>query len=377
MSYERKTFDIEISDNLKTILQNISRESVVAKLLLKKRHQKEDLVENPVNFISVSGEDSGKISYLTKERIDKIFTETEITDLWSSSKRFHAKPGAFVSKVFKDIPAKEVEIFSNLFKAESSKPNFQFKVVLGEDIRKYYHHSKHQSESGSLGVSCMRYDRCQPYFDLYCENPEVISMLVMLDEFDKVLGRSILWQFGTKKLMDRIYTANDEKLSLYFKKWAYENGFLHRKQQNWYNSIMFQDSQNVVEINKTVVLKNFNFDNFPYMDTFRFLNRNTGELSNFIKNDRSVITLCGSEGNYYGRNYLGFDQVSKVFRHCGELVYLDYLDISTSSDNCRYSEVNDCYILPQHSIWHEDLSDYIFSESYSHFNNQRRIEAAV
>jgi hypothetical protein len=87
MSYERKTFDIEISDNLKTILQNISRESLVAKLLLKKRHQKEDLVENPVNFISVSGEDSGKISYLTKERIDKIFTETEISDLWSSSKR--------------------------------------------------------------------------------------------------------------------------------------------------------------------------------------------------------------------------------------------------------------------------------------------------
>lgn len=128
MSYERKTFDIEISDNLKTILQNISRESVVAKLLLKKRHQKEDLVENPVNFISVSGEDSGKISYLTKERIDKIFTETEITDVWSSSKRFHAKPGAFVAKVFKDIPAKEVEIFRTYLRPKVQSQIFSSKL---------------------------------------------------------------------------------------------------------------------------------------------------------------------------------------------------------------------------------------------------------
>ena len=39
MAYERKTYDLFISDDLKTILEQIKSESVVADLLLKRRHQ--------------------------------------------------------------------------------------------------------------------------------------------------------------------------------------------------------------------------------------------------------------------------------------------------------------------------------------------------
>ena len=66
MAYERKTSDIFISDELRKILTEIESQSIVASLLLKKRHSNEDLVDGFVNHISVSTQDKSKISYLTK-----------------------------------------------------------------------------------------------------------------------------------------------------------------------------------------------------------------------------------------------------------------------------------------------------------------------
>lgn len=373
MSYERKTFDIEISDNLRKVLTNISSQSVVAQMLLKRRHSKEDLVEDPVNYISISSQDSTRISYLTQERIAQL----EGSDLWSSSRRFHMKPGGFISKVFKNISGKDVEIFSNLFRTEANRPDFTFKVVTGDDIKKYYHYSKHSSDYGSLGVSCMRYDKCQKYFGIYTENSDIISMLLMLNSSDEVLGRALLWNFDGNKLMDRIYTVNDEQLQFYFKNWAYDNEYLHRVQQNWYNSLQFQDKNSRYEVKLQVKLNNFDFDHFPYMDTLRFLDKNTGILSNFQSQDSSFVTLCGSEGDCLSPNYLRFDQIDKVFRQSGEMVHLAYLNIYTTSNNCYYSDVNDEYILCQHAQWHAELSDYIFDEDYQTYNNLNRIEALL
>jgi hypothetical protein len=52
-------------------------------------------------------------------------------------KRFHIKPGGFISKVFKNINPKDVEIFSNVFEL-NQKSLSKFKVVSGSDIKKYY-----------------------------------------------------------------------------------------------------------------------------------------------------------------------------------------------------------------------------------------------
>ncbi len=138
MAYERKTYDLFISDELRSVLETIKSESIVADLLLKRRHSKEDLVDDPVNFISISTQDSTRISYLTTERIG-IIPESEF---WTSSRRFHMKPGGFISKIFKNISSKDVEVFSNLYRAEVRKPKFDFKIVSGEDIRSYYHYEK-------------------------------------------------------------------------------------------------------------------------------------------------------------------------------------------------------------------------------------------
>lgn len=374
MPYIRKTYDLFISDELRTILDQIKSESVVADLLCKGRHSKDDLVEDPVNFISISSQDPSRISYLTTERIG-IIHESEY---WTSSRRFHMKPGGFISKVFKDISARDVEIFSNLYRAESHKPKFEFKVVSGEDIRRYYHYDYHASDNGSLGVSCMRYESCQKMFNMYVENSDKISLLIMLNDRGRVAGRALLWNFDGNKIMDRIYTVNDEQLPFYFKKWATENGYYFRSQQNWYNSLQFErlgEGKKLLKLD--VKLDNFDFNYYPYMDTFKFFNPDTGTFSNYKPEGRDHYTLCSSDGSKYEYNYLVYDDIDKYYRHRGETIYIEYLNVNTHPDRCNYSEIHDQYILSENCQWREDIRDYIFSGEYSHLNNDERIEQRV
>jgi hypothetical protein len=371
MPYERKTYDLFISDELRAVLEQIKSESVVADLLLKRRHSKEDLVEDPVNFVSISSQDATRISYLTTERIG-IINESEY---WTSSRRFHMKPGGFISKVFNNISAKDIEIFSNLYRAEVRKPKFEFRVVKGEDIRKYYHYSHHANDNGSLGVSCMRYDSCQKMFNMYVDNSDKISLLIMFSQDNYVMGRALLWNFDVNKIMDRIYTVNDEQLVFYFKKWATENSYYYKAQQNWYNSIQFERLGEGKKVFKfDIKLNESEYNYYPYMDTFKFFNPDTGTFSNYRPEGRDHYTLCSSDGSKYDWNYLEFDDFDKVYRHRGETVRLDYLNMNTHPNRCNFSELYDRYILSDHAEWREDLRDYIFGGEYANLNDNDVIQ---
>ena len=216
-TYERKTFDLFISDKLRKLLEPFKNESQVANLLLHRRCNKDLFVDNPINFISISDSDRTKISYLSFDRIKKSIDDG--ADCWTTSSRYHCKPGAFIGKLFKDISSKEVEKFANLYKTIVNKKDFTFDVVKGDDIRKYYHYDFHESNSGSLGNSCMRYDRCQKFFELYSDN-DVVSMLIMKNSDGKLIGRALLWDFDGNKVMDRIYTVQDDEYQHFLKKWA-------------------------------------------------------------------------------------------------------------------------------------------------------------
>ena len=91
-SYERKTSDIFISDQLRNILEIFKDKSEVAKNLLYKRLNKDILVDEHINFICVSKNDPTKISYLSQDRIENI-AKSETDDYWTTPKRFAFKPG--------------------------------------------------------------------------------------------------------------------------------------------------------------------------------------------------------------------------------------------------------------------------------------------
>jgi hypothetical protein len=369
MAYERKTYDLIISEELRAVLSEIESDSQVARLLLKKRHDKEDLVEDPINFISVA-QDKTKVSYLTTDRIAKI---EDPSLYWSSSRRFAVKPGGFISKLFKDIPAKEVEKFSNLYRAQANKAKFDFKVVDGDDIKTYYHINSYAQERGTLGASCMKYDNCQDYLGIYTENTEKVKLLVMLNEDGGLMGRALLWNFDTNKIMDRIYTIADEEFVFQFKKWATDNGYLYKSEQNWYNTLFFENlSTEKKELKLKVKLDNFQFRRYPYVDTFKFFDEEKGLFLNYMEG-YEFRTLCASDGGKYGSDYLAFDDIDRVLRHRGDSVYVRYLDIRTSHNNVNYSEIHDEYILCRHARYDEEIGEYLFNEENDKFNNTEKI----
>jgi hypothetical protein len=365
MKSNRKTADIFISEDLRLVLESIKTQSDIAKLLLKKRISKELLVDSFVNYISLSSSDKTKISYLTDERMLKI----DKSEYWSSSKRFQVKPGGFISKIFKNIPPTEVEKFSNLFRSETTKTKFSFKIVDGQSIKDYYHYDTYASnESGSLGISCMKHENTQKLLNLYRDNTDKIKLLIMLDSNNLLMGRALLWNLDNVKVMDRIYTINDELLTLHFKKWATENNYYYKSEQNWYNTLKFEQlDKPSKELKLSVNLKVSDYTYYPYMDTFKFIDYK-GVLYNYQPNVK-FNTLCSCDGYKQESDYLKLDDIDRVYRYRGECVLLTYLNVNTIEKNTYWSSSNDCYILKKDAIYNDIIRDYIFNSEYDSFNN--------
>lgn len=360
-----ETLDILISDELREILKPIESQSLVASLLLRGRITDDSLVESPVNYISLGSHDKSKISYISKDRVDSL---REGDSPWTSSRRYMAKPGAFVAKLFTDISSKEVETFSNLIRTLTMKDPMRFEVVEGEIIKDYYSYNSYANSNGSLGVSCMKHEHCQKYFDLYTDNTDNLSMLVMLDENDSLMGRALLWNFDGKKIMDRIYTNNDEKLSFRFKQWATENGYLYKTEQNWFNSLFFENVNTPSqELRFDIKLPKYSHDRYPYMDTFKFFNVSKGTFSNYLPTDineaRNFTTLVSTDGCQLNHDHLVFDDISKVYRYRNDAAFIPYRNIWTTRQNAQYSNHYDHWILNDDLTYNDDIGDYIFNDN--------------
>lgn len=360
-AYIRKTIDLYISDSLRDLLEQFKDESQVASLILHKRLPKEDVVDNNVNFISISDSDKTKISYLTEDRIEKI-SQSSTDDYWTTSKRFHCKPGAFVTKLFKCISQKEIEKFSNLYKAFSDKKDFTIEIISGQEIAKYYDQETYSSNSGTLGNSCMKYSRCQRFFKIYTENPDVISMLIMKSPTGSLIGRALIWNIDGQKVMDRIYTIQDDEYIVFFKQWALRNNCIFKTHQNWNHTLQFDSKEETKEYKFVVKLKKFNFDYYPYLDTFKWINLNDGNIANYkVSEDFSVIS--NADGQTQPHYMLEFDDISRDWQWRGNLVYLEDLNIRTNSNNLNHSETLGKWILKSESYYDEDLRDFFYTDS--------------
>lgn len=232
--------------------------------------------------------------------------------------------GKLLAKAGIKVTDKEIEEFVNQFKAKLNLMKdalSRFKIVSGEDIRNYYSESVYSESCGSLGGSCMRYDRCQKYLDIYVFNPKQVSLIILMSEIDdeKISGRAILWTGNVicddtndeskknVKFMDRAYT-NDSSDETLFKEFATKNGFYYKKVQSndEYMIIMF-NGEELDEDKFEVTLEKKKYDYYPYMDTLKYYSEN-----GVIKNDDSnydyklestegsngECDTCGGEGTH-------------------------------------------------------------------------------
>ena len=364
--------NISISDELFDVVRRFSDQSVVANMLYKQRCSIDDLVDNHVDYISICKKDKNKISYLTKDRIDSISKNGE-SNFWSTSKRFVIRPGAFVRKIFKDIPEKEVEKFANLYRSVVNAPEFTFKIVEGQELLDWYRYEKYAAQGSSLGASCMKHPSCQKYLHIYKDNPDEIKMLLMINRDGLLIGRSLLWD--SLKVMDRIYTINDDNYTFQFKNWADNNGYLYKREQKWNNTLYFESKGETIYKEQSIKLKVFNYSYYPYFDTFKFLDKESGTLYNYIPKGIKVVTLSTGDGSQQPENFLAMDEKTNLFFNHHDTIYLDYLDMRVYSSNTNFSDINDCYIHKDDCIYNDEIRDYLFIDESK--NNQIKLKARL
>ena len=374
---------INISETLSGYLSQIKDDSIIANTLLH-RIPSDKLVNNHVDYISLSNEDPFKISYLTPERIEKIDERGE--NLWQSTSRYHTKYGSFVNKIFNCFDNKEVEKFSNLLRSVVDKKQFKISVVSGTEIAKWYNHEQYADEcAGTLAQSCMKHDSCNGFFEIYSKNPDTISMLIFTNEDDLLIGRALLWQYETYKIMDRIYTINDENWSYYFKQWANTNGFSYKEKQGWNWTTQFESNGKRLNQKLAFKLKNISdIERFPYLDTFKWFNYQTGDIFNHKPENTDNIRLLIYPDGSYNRNpeALVLDSYTGSYEHADMVKLLPYRstdssEFRTSENNLVWSDLNDTFILKDDSIRSKEFNDYIFNEKYSQFNENDRINARL
>lgn len=197
------------------------------------------------------------------------------------------------------IADKDIAEFVNgmvaFLKVSRSGEDSVITTVSGEDIRHWYLRDNYQATSGELSNSCMSYDYCQGFLDLYCMNPDQVSLLVLKSKEDKLIGRALLWTLDNgDKFMDRVYSVMDSDRRL-FTDHARDNGWVHTK-----DGMLKKGKELYDESHLYVTLDRSKFDYYPYLDTLKYLAGDT--LS--AQGDSDDKYLNCTDGNYtYDEDY--------------------------------------------------------------------------
>lgn len=359
---------IIITDELKNVLTKIN--SPISTAIL--TGVDEDLLTNPekeFNYFDLSQSTKGHLSYLTKEKIERIEqsenTEEDKLNYWSPKIRYHSRPGSLMKKLLK-LNDFEISNFTTQFLSIVDPPVFNMVVVQGVDIAKYYNYQSYADQRGSLGSSCMK-SSPDNFFDIYVQNPNQIKMLIMLDQYNKLMGRSIIW--SDLKLMDRVYTSNDNHCT-YFYDWAVENGYSYKEFNNWNTPKNWVVNENK-EIKKyEIQLENVQFDHYPYLDSFKWLDLITKKIYNYVPVDKTNVIIIGDHmGHFYPPDYYNFCDMTNNLFPSSDIRYLDYLNKNVYSGYCVYSNIYSKYIYREHSKNNPDICDMIFSDEFDHLND--------
>ena len=261
------------------------------------------------------------------------------------------KIGKFINKILGKVGHKfnavDIEDFVNKYKAQMNiikNKTDRFSVVYGEDIRKYYLEDSYLLNTGSLGKSCMRTESCQPFFDIYVQNSDKISLLILKQEdgyledyvdedtgevesiliSDKITGRALIWLDSEgRRIMDRVY-VNDSSDIEFFIQYAIMNKMYYKKNQDFNESTPLMFGGVVLEGRSKIVVnlkKGIDYDSYPYMDTLKFYNIEDGILCNFndtkhadytledIEGSPSSCTSCGDSGELSCHNCLEMGRI--------------------------------------------------------------------
>jgi hypothetical protein len=263
-----------------------------------------------MDFIAPSDK-SDMVSYLPGNKIEKVLN-AGIDPFSDEAGRSRIGVGRLFSKLFGADAIREfgigpgdLEQFVNIYKSFFDMSDLIMQVVEGEDIRKWYLDDNYLGPGvGSLWKSCMRYKTKQPFLDMYTRNPDKVKMLVLLSGSGpdtRLRARALLWQdaitpSGTViRFMDRIYSVYDSDV-FQFKRWAAENGYITKAYQNSKTMDLFEVGEDFIQLGLSVSLPVHNLQYYPYMDTLRFYDIETGIIRNIEQTGQEIV-LNSADGH--------------------------------------------------------------------------------
>jgi hypothetical protein len=184
-----------------------------------------------------------------------------------------------------------------------------------------------------------------------------------------------------KKVMDRIYTVNDEEYMNHFIKWSDDNGYYSKKFQNFRSAVQWKKGSNEHDLELKVKLDKHEFNYYPYFDTFKFLDLQEGVISNVcqdINNSSRFKCLVSPSGGWESSSFLIIDHIDREYYYNGDMSQV----VNDSGEcvwlyrgNCNYSDLYDAYIIPSESIFSEEIRDYIYKNDSR--NNQVLINEKI
>ena len=204
------------------------------------------------------------------------------------------------SKFFGLKDSTKSEIITTYIKAFIIKENITFEEKRGENSHKLFNTGLHNKDGGTfnLGDDCMGALESQDCFDILTQNPNQISVIYSfrkgVPSKNNVSGFTLLFNVDGQIYYDRIYGYNKEDAILL------ELECVKRGYQNIYDKKYFTSDKSLMEnfyIPKKklgIQLENWKFKKYPYFDSFRFLDIETGMLYNYL-NDIKLYKLSDSD----------------------------------------------------------------------------------
>lgn len=161
---------------------------------------------------------------------------------------------ALENKIFQDD--QEVEKVYNNFVAIQEGSFYKLEIVSGEDIKRGYTSANYASLScGTLHKSCMteKFD----FLDIYTKNPNQVQ-LAILSSPNGIEARCIIWSTSkSEKIFDRVYYTHE---------WC-EKILADKLKEMSYLCVNEELSKRYFI---DVVLENYEFEKYPYIDNFKF-----------------------------------------------------------------------------------------------------------
>lgn len=343
-----------VNDDLVSILKKIDHP--IANILL-------ELIGKDIklNFNALKASSKNDmIDFLPDSRVKE-----EPTD-WNKSKN-SIKVGRIVKDILqsnghKEFLDKDIEAFVTKYKAafDSGSAKDRFKIVKGLDIKKWYLYTNNSVGDGTLQKSCMRYKRCEEYFGIYTDNEDKCNMVILFNENSPELidARALIWYptYSSNDYyiyVDRIYYTKEEQCQLIID-WI--KAKFADKQIAFYN--LGKVGSLEVQIDKT------QFDYYPYMDTFTYLD---GDILNNSENgDTEMTNTDGSTSQTYVNRI--YSELEDEYFNEDEVIYIESRESYVHEENARY-----CSYLSEY-FWHEDvvfstyLDDYLREDDAVHSN---------